>query len=393
MRKLKTLFNSTDVSKPSLSSILAVLFIILFIFRAFAQSTPDVLDTSEAVLTFLENEINSRSDSISLVVGTANADGSLNEDFSYNADAALPLASTMKIIVLAAYAQEVVEGNLDPETEISTSEWEAYYLPYTDGSAHPAALEALGIETDELGFATSEQAVSLDDIAAAMITNSDNAATDYLIDLVGEDALQRVIDENNLEAHDVPLSILGTYLSQQNHTDTTTKALSYDELRIAAPESQTLYLNDSAWREAEIAWLATFPSYGTYKEQVEAGQGFTKGSAADYAKVMAGVVSETFVSPEVSRVMREKLEWPMEIEGSDEYFETFGTKNGALAGVLTDAMYLAPKSDNENHVAVLFFNNLTQKQFNSSLESGSFEVAMIEIVRNKELLEPLLEAQ
>ena len=384
--------------KSSTAANLAVLFIITMqIVFAVAQRSQAALDTPESVLKFLEKEISTQSDSISLVVGTANEDGSLEEDFSYNADAALPLASTIKIVVLAAYAQEVAEGNLDPQTPVSTAEWEAYYLPYTDGGMHPVALDMLGIETDELGFAQAEQDVTLNDIATAMIRESDNAATDYLVNLVGEEALQRVIDENNLEAQDLPISILGTYLAGQNHTEPTLEPYTYTEIRESAAEYQDLYLNDSAWREAEIEWLQTLTTFGSYAEQVEAGQGFARGSADDYAKIMAGVMTETFVSPEVSRVMRPILEWPMQIPGNGEAYETFGAKGGNLLGILTDTFYLRPKSGDyadENRIVILFLNELREQNYNDLIASGgAHQLAMLELATDSQTLEPLLEAQ
>jgi len=59
---------------------------------------------------------------------------------------------------------------------------------------------------------------------------------------------------------------------------------------------------------------------------------------------MAGVVTGTFLSPAVSELMREYLEWPMELEGNREQFRAFGAKGGSLAGVLTEAAYLVPTS-------------------------------------------------
>ena len=378
------------------SSLTVIIIIVMQIVFTIAQEDQAALNTLENVLEFLEKEINSQSDSISLVVGIANEDGSLEEDFSYNADAALPLASTIKIVVLAAYAQEVVEGNLDPRTPVSTSDWEAYYLPFTDGNAHPAALEALSVKMDELGFSVESQDVTLDDIANAMIMHSDNAATDYLMNLVGEEALQRVIDENNLEAQDLPFSFLGAYLATQNHTEPTLKIYSKAELREAAAEHQALYLNDSSWREAELEWLQTLTTFGPYAQQVERSQSFAKGSAADYAEIMAGVVTETFISPEVSQIMRPILEWPMQVPGNNEIYETFGAKGGTLAGILPNAFYLIPRSgdyEGEKRVVVLFLNDLSEKNFYDLNESFANQFAMLELATNSQTLEPLLAAQ
>src|SRR5262245_23672709 len=60
-----------------------------------------------------------------------------------NADKPRPLASTIKVLVLADYAEQVGFGALRPEEPVELSAWEAYWLPGTDGGAHKAALREL----------------------------------------------------------------------------------------------------------------------------------------------------------------------------------------------------------------------------------------------------------
>lgn len=49
-------------------------------------------------------------------------------------------ASTVKLLVLAGYAEAVVGGALDPNEQVPVSAWQAYYLPHTDGGAHQQGL-------------------------------------------------------------------------------------------------------------------------------------------------------------------------------------------------------------------------------------------------------------
>ena len=329
--------------------------------------TPNDLSSPEGVETYLKNQINGGSRDIALAVYSVNEDGSLSSDnaLAYNENAPMPLASTVKIVVLAAYAQAVAEGTLNPDEEVSVRDWEAYYLPLTDGGAHPLALESLGIASDELGFAEEDVSVRLDDIASAMIVQSDNAATDYLVNRLGDAALARVIEENALSQQEVPLSILGMFLAWQNADSPQLTQYPEDEFRAATERYEARYLTDAAWREAQLEWLQSLTSFpGSYEEQVEAYQAFTSGSAEDYARIMAGVVSETFISAKASQVMRRHLEWFMQFPDYQEVYETLGAKGGNLPGILTQAMYLVPKEGDfagEPRVAVLFFNHLSER--------------------------------
>jgi beta-lactamase class A len=136
----------------------------------------------------------------------------------YNADAPLVVASTMKIVVLAAYADAVVRGELDPNEQVSIADLESYYLPMTDGGAHVEGLASLGLAADASGFARDQTAkVSLDDIARIMIHNSGNAETDYLIARLGADKIAFIMSTAGLEHHTPIEPVLGVTLALLNH--------------------------------------------------------------------------------------------------------------------------------------------------------------------------------
>ena len=346
------------------------------------------LNSPEKVETYLKKQISEGSQDIALAVYTLNADGTLRTDdaFTYNIDKPMPLASTVKVVVLAAYAQAVVEGKLDPDEEVNVRDWEAYYLPGTDGGAHPSVLETLGISSDELGFAKDVFTVRLDGIVSAMIVQSDNAATDYVMNRVGDEALARVIKENNLTQQEVPLSFLGTFLA----LNSAEAPLTYGELSRAAARAEQRYLNDSAWREAQQR--SPLARLDGYDKQAEVFQSDTKGSAENYARMVGGVVTETFISSQVSQIMRRHLEWPMQIPGNEESFETFGAKGGSLPGILTDTMYFIPKMGDfagKPRVAVLFFNQLPEAPFNGLAESYAQQSVLLRLATERSAVDEM----
>lgn len=54
------------------------------------------------------------------------------KEIFYNADTPLVAASTMKLLVLAAYESAVARGELDPNQRVAIKDLERYYLPKTD---------------------------------------------------------------------------------------------------------------------------------------------------------------------------------------------------------------------------------------------------------------------
>jgi D-alanyl-D-alanine carboxypeptidase len=340
-----------------------------------AQAAPQPLSPQQVLEYLAQN----RRDS-ALVSYTATPDGRPDPSdpaVFHNADQPMPLASTIKIVILAAYAREVAAGRLDPAQTVAISDWERYYLPLTDGGAHPAALEHLGILSGEYGFAQDPtRTVSIDDLAAVMIRFSDNAATDWLLERLGPAAVRATIASAGLRGQQAPLPIVGVFLSWHNHEQgvlTRTRLSRLLRLRPKAYAAQVRRLaaafQDPEWRQAEFRWMLETADDRDFRVEAQAGEAlFPKGTARDYARIMAGVVTGTFLSEEVSRIMRRHLEWPMEIPQIREGFDAFGNKGGSLASVLTDAYFFVPKAGDfagEPRVSVVFFRGVRPQAYES----------------------------
>ncbi|MEB3368373.1 serine hydrolase [Saccharopolyspora mangrovi] len=148
-----------------------------------ALAAPPDLSTPEGWLTWIA----AHRDGLGLVL-----DDGRGARLSHRADVTQPLASAVKVLHLAAYADAVAAGRLDPREQVRVGDWERYYVP-TDGGTHPASLRHLGVPLDETGLhaADPEHRVPLDDVVAAMILFSDSAAPDLLRDRLGADAVAR----------------------------------------------------------------------------------------------------------------------------------------------------------------------------------------------------------
>lgn len=274
-----------------------------------------------------------------------------------------PLASTKKIVVLAAYAREVSEGRLDPEEEVPIAEWERYYVPNTDGGAHPAAMEELGIQTGEDGVASDQGATAtLDEMAEAMISVSDNAATDYLIERLGQEKIRAVVEDEGLTGQENVLPISGSMFVWNGPDGEGTPGLSemsreeYTARVLRATESYANGEYPDKWREGRA------PLGSLVEQRSQAAEYETTGTAEDYARIMGGVASGEFISPEVAGIMADHLDWPMERPSSRDTFEEMGRKGGSLSGILTQATYAVPKRGDysgEERVAVLFVREMS----------------------------------
>ncbi|MFZ1395870.1 MAG: serine hydrolase [Candidatus Promineifilaceae bacterium] len=322
-----------------------------------------------------------------VVTYTFDENGSIVEDDAalfHNADQPLIVASVMKTAVLAAYAEMVVNGELDPNEAVSVAAWERFYLPGSDGGAHVAGLRRVGLAADELGFAVDQTAVvTLDDLATMMMHYSGNAATDYLLERVGLERVTAVV-QTHLPHHTPIHYTLGYALAVFNHEAPFSLAwVQSVQANVASGDFSDLdrlidlYTNDVSWRQAQLAFMGNLTSQSIsgnemWTFQETAVQLMPQGTARDYAQLMAQVGSGRFISAEVSALMRQKMatvpsDWPLRLL----YFDRFAAKDGTTAGVLTLAAYAAPKRGDlqgENRVVVLFTNRLPSQLFTQQVQ-------------------------
>jgi hypothetical protein len=374
----------------------AVCFLSLLLAALLQPAAAENLSTPEDVRQYIANH---RSD-VALVSYSVTPDGRIDASdpvIQLNPDQPMPLASTIKIIVLAAYAREVEAGRLDPSARIKIGQWESAYIPLTDGGAHPEALQELGIPFDEFGFAKNPgRTVTLDQIVRAMIRFSDNAATDLLIGKLGPGKLRAILTAAGLTGQEIPLPVSGLFLSWENHVDgplTPGRLQALTQLRPEAYAARVRRIarlfQEPAWKMDEFEWLLQAPAT---PRQLEAGAAnlYPKGTARDYARIMARVATGTFLSPAVSATMRRHLGWPMEFPSVDQLFTAVGSKGGSLEGVLTGAWYLIPKAGDftgKIRVSALFFRHLPLWAYDRLQETGAQQLFELSLGLDRGLVE------
>lgn len=296
----------------------------------------------------------------------------------------MPLASSMKIVVLAAYARAVVAGRLDPQAPVQLSDWERFYLPLTDGGAHKASLSELKLAADPLGHARDQaRTVPLDTLARLMVQTSDNAATDLILTRLGREAVPETIRALNLTGQgDIgPVSgLFGawddpqmgrkflTLTPAQRVTESWNRAEARRQREGAAQVVRTVLESPDAALAAQQHNLT--PPMGT---------------AATYARLMGVVLTGqaaggTAFSPPELAIMRRHLGWPMTANpGNAQVFTALYAKGGSLSGgVLTNTFAFVPKvgpAAGRPLVISIFLRHVPQAQYGAI--QNSFEESLL----------------
>ncbi len=288
--------------------------------------------------------------------------GSSDQEIFYNSDIKRPLASTVKILVLAEYARQVEKGILSPDELVTIDDIEIYYLPLTDGEAHLSAIA----ELRKNKYINTANQIKLHHVTWAMIRYSDNAASDYLIRRLGRENLDIFVTQLGIKNQDVPLPIIGQILTWGNYTYSDTPA---ERLKKHQAMSQQAYANevyrwteiwlgDAEFRDKQIKYIASSQWLKFQEQQAMAKALNCQGTTSGYTQIMERIYCGLLISSSADKIMREYLEWPMDFSSNQQEFDTFGAKGGSLAGIITEAWYLKPQNAKSARVGALFFENI-----------------------------------
>src|SRR5687768_1275690 len=211
------------------------------------------LDTADDLLAYLV----AHPDRVSL---TAFDVAASEQGIYHRAEVVLPIGSVFKVAVLYAVAREVVCGTLSLDEPVPLDALEAFRLPGSGVDVHQATrgfLEAQGVSFEE-------GAIALRHVVQAMITLSDNEATDYLIVRLGQAAMEAIPAQWRVEAWEPPVPVSGTMAmwcgpqSGPRPRDWTTRCLRK---------------NREQFRDAAHQWAATLRKDPEARTRVAAGVG------------------------------------------------------------------------------------------------------------------------
>ncbi|WP_276569111.1 serine hydrolase [Insulibacter thermoxylanivorax] len=129
----------------------------------------------------------------------------------------MPLASVMKIMIAVEFIRQIRSGRISPDQTVALEDLERYYIPHSDGGSHKNWLREI-----HQGKQEQRKSVTLQEVAEGMTKYSSNANTEYLMDVLGLEAVNRTVDEICGSEHDpiFPISsagLVGTYLMDKEH--------------------------------------------------------------------------------------------------------------------------------------------------------------------------------
>lgn len=290
----------------------------------------------------------------------------------HRSDTLMPLASTVKIIVAVEFAQQAAEGKINPEERVPLGELSRFYIPNTDGGAHPAWLESLRKQK-----LLENNTASLREVAKGMMQFSSNANTEFLMWKLGLNTINANLPKLGLDKHRLLYPFVSAlYVCSDEHSATGLKKMPMSlYLQRTNKYFELLKMDTTVKAKFNIANVP-LPVQRIWSDRLPAS------TVREYAGLMKKINSRTYFNPKTQAVLDELMEWPMRFNPDNpKRFKHFGAKGGSTAFVLNYALYATDKQGNKTEM-VIFTNNLGV--FEQTLLQAEFQVFIQKILTNNQ---------
>lgn len=290
-----------------------------------------------------------------------------------NENKLMPLASTVKIIIAIEFAKQASHHLVDKNRRIALSELDKYYIPHTDGNAHP---NWINYEKQQQNIINDS--VALNEVAKGMLQFSSNANAEYLMDILGMDNINSNLTLLGITKHTPIYPFISALFLYQNP-----KHIKEEKII-----KQIEQFSDEQYAKASLLIHNQLKNNGSYKQkfrledltvpmQKEWSDRLPASTTKEYARILGIINNRKVFDKNTYEILSELMETVMENPANQTWLTHAGMKGGSTLFVLTKAMYATLKNGTRIELAY-FFNDLTQQQ-NEQLQSwmNDFELKML----------------
>ncbi|MBN9349542.1 MAG: serine hydrolase [Chitinophagaceae bacterium] len=337
--------------------LLSFLLIFLFLQQANAQS-------ADSILNFIANH---KENSSLYLKKNDTLIASLNENKQ------MPLASTCKIMVAVEFAKQAAFHVFDPNSKVALKDLDKYYLPLTDGNAHPQWIK---YEKDQGNI--KNDSVSLLNVARGMIMFSSNANTEYLMDILGLDNINGNYRQMGIKNFTPLYYFVSAIMLYQNpkkiKEEKILKAIKgmsqKDYIKASDLIHQQLKNNPAYKNSFHIADLTT-------NLQKEWSDRLPASTTESYSRIAEIINDRQIYNAETYAILSRVLETLMENKNNQQWLDHAGMKGGSTMFVLTKTLYATLKSGDKIELSY-FFNNLQNNEATTlSKSANAFDLAIL----------------
>ena len=279
----------------------------------------------------------------------------------------MPLASTLKWLVLIEYCKQVESNKVNPISSISIKDISKYYLPNSDGDAHPKWLKDL-----EEKNTIKNQSVKLREVVTGMIAFSSNANTEFLMDYLNLDSINNNINQLNIRHDKLTYLVSYTYLIANSDT-LYIKSLSNEKLQ-SKVDSIHILINQGK--------IKLNNNYDLTEEESRLfNERMTKSTTREYADLMKKLNRKEIGGIIFNNELDSIYSFLLKNEKNSSWLKRIGMKGGSTIEILTMSSY-AQNTNGDKIELVYFLSNLEILEY--LLYKNAFNAFNIRLLKNND---------
>ncbi|MBL7702784.1 MAG: serine hydrolase [Ferruginibacter sp.] len=270
-----------------------------------------------------------------------------------NENKMMPLASTVTILVAVEFAQQSTHEMINENAFVPLSDLEKFYIPLIDSASYNSWLDYAKANKE-----IKDGSIKLVDIARGMILFGSYTIADYLMDLLGFDAVKENIATFKLKQHTAVYPFAGSlftyHIPKKSSEDKLLKSLAKYSDKKYSMEAYYNHLDikqDSTFKETFRADKFTPRLMKMWNDNLPSS------TAKEYVTIASALNNREVIDEDAYFPIGEILEIPMEKKENQRLYKHFGKKIGKTPYILTWVFYLTQK-DGTRFDAAIFLNDL-----------------------------------
>jgi len=281
---------------------------------------------------------------------------------SFMPDTPRVMGTLQNFFILAAYAVEISEGNVSPDSLIAWDDVSIYQLANVEESAHDNAYET----ALERGW-ISEDSIAVNNALHLLAETGDFAIADYLWWNIDHKKWSGLSSQLNLKETEMPLPFSGLYLAISTSIQEKSISQIINKYKSTEPVewrshvtslSKDFIFNEQ--RRVELTDRLNKQRLGnTFTDERDGMIVFPKSTSSELTILIEKLVRDDFINGNISRLIKEWMRWPMNVQrGITADFTDYGAIYDNRMGLMNGINFGTSVYTGDTTVQALFLDQL-----------------------------------
>jgi hypothetical protein len=272
------------------------------------------------------------------------------------------MGTVQNFFVLAAYAVEINNGNVNPDSLIVWDDISRFQLTNVEESAHDDAYQT-AVEREWI----TEGAISVNNTLRLLAETGDFAIADYLWWNIDQSKWPELADQLELTQTEMPLPFSGLYLAISTAISKKNISEIIEDHEKADTDQWRKYVvtlsEEFNFNEEKRAVLNTLLNEhrlgNTFTEERDGMMVFPTATSSELTTLLEQLVKNEFINENVSKLVKEWMRWPLDVQrGITADFTDYGAIYDNRMGLMNGINFGTSVYTGDTTVQALFLDQL-----------------------------------